>query len=313
MKHRGWLAGGLVALLIAAAGVYWLRPASLPTGVAVPGGDGGGLPRATPASENFDAQALERALDVARTFGAQAFLVTRHGHLVAGYYARGFDANTVADAGGFATTLTALAGALALQDGLIEASTFRPFEAPKMVAAISASKAGDFAAYLGNNLWKPTNAAAALLATTAAAAAPSGDCCVYARISDWLRIGILLLDDGRFEGTAILPRGMAARFIARDGVVVGSQAIWLGSMARASEPFTADDVFYMKGRDRWRLWMLPTLNVAILLAAPEGKAGDGWQESRLPNLVTRAVKANPHGDPHAGVPGVAAGNVMPAN
>lgn len=309
--RRAWPWIGALLLAVLAGGWWLLRTPPLPAGASVPGGDGGGLPLAPPESENFDAAALGQAVEAARALDARAFIVARHGHVVAASYAHGFNANTVADAGGFATTLTALAGALALQDGLIDAQAFRPFSAPRMVAALQAGEAGktgNFAQYLGENVWKPTNAAAALIAVPAAAGAagsmPSGDCCFYARVSDWIRIGVMLLEDGRFEGTRILPAGMAARFIARDGVVVNGRALWLGSMTRSREPFSADGVFYMKGPERWRLWMLPTLDVAILLAAPAGGSGDGWDEARLPNLVTRAVRENPHGDPHAGIGGV---------
>ena len=62
----------------------------------------------------------------------------------------------------------------------------------------------------------------------------------------------------------------------------------LASAAHGAEAFAADDVFFLRGPGRWRLWLMPTLNLGVMFgSASAGPAA--WDETRLPNLVIRAV------------------------
>lgn len=288
-----------VAVVVAAAAFAWWKyqQPAVPVGELVQGGDGGGLPRATPQSENFDPKALEQAVKAAKDDKAQIFLVSRHGHVVAEYYGRGFDAQQAVDAGGFSDALAGMAGGVALGEHLIDTSALRSFEPARVGAAIAAAAKTSYAVYLSQRIWQPVNAANAHIA----------DCCFWARASDWLRIAGLLLEDGRFEGTNVLPKGWAALMQTRDATGMKGLGVWLPPSVHGGEPFAGDGVTYLKGPQRWRLWMVPTLDLAILFAADNlpGKApGNGhWEETRLPNLVTRAVKERATNDPHAGVPG----------
>jgi hypothetical protein len=116
---------------------------------------------------------------------------------------------------------------------------------------------------------------------------------MVARVSDWMRIAGLLLDGGRFEGTQVVAPEWVQRIPeARDAARERGWGVWLAGSARGAEPFAADGVFYLKGSGRWRLWMAPTLDVAVLLAA-DGVADERWDETRLPNRVFRALVQRP--------------------
>ncbi len=295
MKRGPLFAAVLIVLLVTAASWFVLRqPPSAPPPVEllVQGGDGGGLPRATATEENFVPAALDEVVTRAMQDGAQAFLVLRHGHLVAESYAAGDDRETRADSGAFAATLVAMSIGVAITEGLMRAATLEDFEPERLAAALASEAELPYEEYLSTRLWRPLNAANASFRLQRPGAAVSAGCCLEARISDWMRVAILLLDDGRFEGEAILPGGWVARM--RQPLLTERRlglGVHLASAASGAEPFAESDVFYLRGRDRWRLWLAPSLDLAVLHAADRSDAG--WDETALPNAVIRAVQDRP--------------------
>lgn len=293
----GWRWSALVAaLLLAGAAAWWFghggRWRAAPT-IAVRGGDGGGLPRATPAEEGFDAATLDAALALAREQGMRAFIVSRHGHVVLADYARGMDAQSAADAGGFASALLALAAGAARGEGLLDDAAVADFDPPRLAAAIAAGAHTSYPEFLSRDVWQPLNAAVAAIELPAAGAAAPADCCMIARVSDWMRVAELLLNAGRFEGTQIAPPEWVRRMPEpRDASRERGWGVWLASGAHGAEPFAADGVFYLRGHGRWRLWMAPTLGIAVLLAA-DGADDERWDETRIPNRVFRALIVRP--------------------
>ncbi|HTP40482.1 MAG TPA: hypothetical protein VMI92_13025 [Steroidobacteraceae bacterium] len=295
-RNRTALLAAVVVIVALAGGGYawwWQQRPAAPVGELVRGGDGGGLPRATPQAEDFDPRALAAALKAAQDEGAHLILVSRHGHLVADYYASGYDAQRALDAGGFADALVGMAGGVALHEHLIDTDALRQFDPARVSAAIATAAKTSYAVYLSQHIWQPLNAADAHVAA----------CCFQARASDWLRVAELLMQDGRFEGRDVLPKGWAAVMQGRDATGMKGLGVWLPPSVRGGEPFAGDGVTYLKGPQRWRLWLVPTLDLAILFGADDLPGGARWNETRLPNLVTWAVKERATHDPHAGMPG----------
>jgi hypothetical protein len=210
------------------------------SGIRIMGGDGGGLPRALPADEKLDEQALGRAVALANANGAAVLLVARHGHLLVEYYSKGSTAATLLNGGGMTAALLAL----------VDADAQR----------------------LSSRVWQPLNAHDAWLE----------GCCVRARPMDWLRLGILLAQDGRFEGSDIVSATLIAR-LRTTGTTIEA-----GSKASGAEPFATREVFYLRGNDRTRLWIAPSLQiVALHVAGPAG--ANGWDETQLFNQLLRAT------------------------
>jgi len=317
VKRSAWLAG---ALLVAGAGLgawYW-RAARAPqvAGVAVAGGDAGGLPRATPAEEGFEAAALQAAVERAMQDGAQAVLISHHGHLVVERYAHGVDAHSTVQSDEMARLVLTLA-----------AGTLRPappsaiepgFDADQLAARVATDARADYAVYLSRTIWQPVNAAPARLlwSSDGAGGAPAlhPGCCFEARISDWLRVAALLLDDGSFEGTQVLPKGWAEQLTRANPTDPGrGAAVWLASSASGSEPFAIDGVSFLRGRGRTHLWMVPRLDLAIVLIgapAPGGAVASGAvreDETRMPNAIIRALGVLP------GAGGARLGDVVPGH
>jgi CubicO group peptidase (beta-lactamase class C family) len=272
----------LVLAAVVALALWWRgsvpAPALLP-GVNVAGGDGGALPRTTPEQENLNAAAMKTALDSAIADGASAYLVARHGHLLAEHYGAGFTADTLIDGGAMTESLVVLSVGIAAAEGKLVAAEVAAQGSDVQLAALRSASGVNFEEYLSQHLWQPLNASSARYA----------GCCVLARASDWIRVGLTLLQAGNFEGSDIVsPLWVAHMRGPLPGNARRGLGVWLGSDASGAEPFASNDVFYLRGRDRTRLWLVPELQLAVLFVA--GPAGpNGWDETRLPNQLIRAV------------------------
>lgn len=297
----------VVALLVLlAAALAWQRHSaqrSAALRVPVPGGDGGGLPVAPPVDEHFDAAALERAAHDPAAAGLAALLVMRHGHLVLARYGHGLSADSVIDSGPFARALVALMAGVAVQGGALPVASLAGFDPDRLRVAIERATHEPYAQYLSANLWSRLNAAAAWIELPAPGAAVPAGCCFEARIQDWLRIGGLLVNDGNFEDSQVLRPGWVARMrlpISLDRA--NGFGVELPAGAQAGR-YEADDLFLLRGPGRWRLWLVPSLQLVVLFGAPDPTAGrtarqtaDGpatdspaWDEARLPNLIIESL------------------------
>ncbi len=286
--------GLAVALAAAAIAVYetgWLWPS--PPSVPVEGGEAGLLPRATAAEERLDDGALTAALDLARKEQALVLLIARHGHLVTEYYGHGTDRDSLLDTGAFASVLAALAAGDAIANAHMPMPALNAFDGAALASSISAATDQSYVNYLSTHLWRRINAAPARFMLDHAGAAVRPDCCFEARAIDWLRVAELLMNGGRFEGIQAVPETWVKRMLAptAPGADHG-YGILLGKAARGAAPLASDDVVFLRGARHDRLWMVPSLRLAVLVIAP-GAENRMWDETQLPNLVMSAVKDRP--------------------
>jgi len=298
LRLIGW---GVIAALAVLTLRFWHgAQRAAPGSIAVPGGDGGGLPRAEVESEGFDAAALREVVRYARSSGAQALLVTRHAHLLIEQYEADLDERSAIDTGSFAEVLVVLAAGIALhEDALPEPQDLRLVDAMaanKLATQIAAASHMTYPQFLSRNIWQPLNAARAHFLLTSPAATLNAGCCFAARSSDWLRVAELLSADGRFEGTQVLPAGWAQRVLKPSAEDPGRAfGVWLAGSAHGAEPFVAHDVFFLRGVGRTRLYVAPPLDIAILLLDTRAATASD-DETRLPNMVFRALRAGPAAD-----------------
>jgi CubicO group peptidase (beta-lactamase class C family) len=265
--------------------------------VEVGGGDAGGLARAQPVVERFDAAALERASTDPAAQALRAFIVMRHEHIVFERYGHGIDARSVLDLGGFVRALTALAAGIAVHDDLFPLPARSGFDPAQLRASIESGSQQRYADYLSINLWRPLNAAPAWISVTAAGAPIPADCCFHAQLMDWMRVAGLLAQEGRFEGRQLVTPDWIAR-MRRATTADGKRGfgVELSSAAQGAEAFEADDVFFLRGPGHWRLWLVPSLQLAVLFGAQDNQPAANsaaWDETRLPNLVIRALSERP--------------------
>jgi CubicO group peptidase (beta-lactamase class C family) len=259
----------------------------------VQGGDEGGIPRTSPSEEHFDAAALEQLGKDAAASGLQALVVLRHGYIVLDRYGHGVDAQSVLDLGDFAQVLTALVAGIAVHDDVFPLPARAVFDPGSLRDSIEQGADRSYADYLSAQLWRRLNAAPAWISLSAPGAPAPADCCFHARVYDWMRVAELLVSDGRFEGKQLVPPGWVTRM--RQPVSADHRqgfGVELSAAAHGAEAFAADDVFFVRGPGHWRLWLIPSLQLAVLFGSESQKSSatpDAWDETRIPNLVIRAV------------------------
>ena len=157
--------------------------------------------------------------------------------------------------------------------------------------------------YLSEKIWKKIGARDALFYVDKPGGMVHTDCCMWASIRDMVRIGEMLMHKGVFQGRQIMPSGWIEEMIqpSKANVNYGMQ-LWMGNDfaeyrpydARMttfanyhSEPYKADDVFYLDGLGKKRLYIIPSKSLVILRTGTNSKE---WDDAKLPNLFIEALK-----------------------
>ena len=129
-------------------------------------------------------------------------------------------------------------------------------------------------------------------------------CCILLPAETWLRLGVLLLDDGMWSGKRLLPKGYVAAMRTPTAAnpyyglgvwVQGPYATRRGfagpeptpSGVLHSEPYLADDLFLFDGNADQVLYMAPRQRLAILRMGDAPPKSPEWDNSILPNLILR--------------------------
>jgi hypothetical protein len=106
---------------------------------------------------------------------------------------------------------------------------------------------------------------------------------VGARISDWMRIGELLANDGVFEGNQFTPpRYVALMLKPTHNESPRGLGVNLGGA------FAAADVAWLAEAGQ-RLWVVPSLRLVILRVGGEPRVSGGWAETMIPDSIIRGT------------------------
>jgi Beta-lactamase len=173
----------------------------------------------------------------------------------------------------------------------------QPCDAQLLARVVELATHERYAEYISQRLWKPIGAADAWLTRDGEAGVAWAHCCLRARRGDWLRIGEMLVSDGRFQGEEIVPPDWVRAMLApsKANPNFGYQ-VWRGrpfvassEPGSASEPYAADDTYLLKGAGKTRLWFVPSLALTILRTGSNAPDDADWDDSRIPNLVIRGA------------------------
>ncbi|MBS0387566.1 MAG: hypothetical protein JSR15_03720, partial [Proteobacteria bacterium] len=176
--------------------------------------------------------------------------------------------------------LLAAAGIAVQRNGLVMPAE-EPFDSASLTAAIAAASGRSYPQFVSRNVWQRLNASPGRWASPE----------VRARAVDWLRVADLLLHDGRFEGTQVVPPGWLQRLRPL-------------RTAPGAEPFADRDMYYLRGQGATRLWLAPRFELAILSVASTAASND---ETRLPNMIVRALREQP------GISGTSLNDLVPGH
>lgn len=160
-----------------------------------------------------------------------------------------------------------------------------------------------YSEYFSEKIWQPLGARDAYFFVDQEGGMVHADCCMWASIRDMVRVGEMLLNKGSFQDKQILPAGWVdeMKVPSKANVNYGMQ-IWLGNEYTKNrpydsrldafsnlhnEPFKADDVFYMDGLGKQRVYMVPSKSLVIVRTGDNSRE---WDDSMLPNLFIDALK-----------------------
>jgi CubicO group peptidase (beta-lactamase class C family) len=173
-----------------------------------------------------------------------------------------------------------------------------------MVALLIERATGErYGAFLSRQVLTPLGAAGGEIWVDRPAGLAHSGCCILLPAETWLRLGLLLLDDGVWGGKRLLPQGYvttmrtptaanphyglgvwAGPYAPRRGFGKPGQA--LGAVLHG-EPYLADDLFLFDGNADQVLYIVPSQRLAILrMGGPPPKAPE-WDNAVLPNLILR--------------------------
>lgn len=132
-------------------------------------------------------------------------------------------------------------------------------------------------------------------------------CCTLLPVQSWLRMAVLLMHDGRWDGKRLLPRGYVAEM--RRGTAQNPHyglGVWVagpylerrgfqnpgrpGNKVLHSEPYQARDLFMFDGNGNQIVAMIPSANMVILRTGATPPRNPEWDNSHLPNLLLRGAK-----------------------
>ena len=163
--------------------------------------------------------------------------------------------------------------------------------------ALQAHGEQDYASFLSSRIWCPIGAQDALLWPEK----PGGDPRFYAfldaRLRDWARVGLLVMNQGTFAGKQIVPGNWieAIETPSVNNPRYGIQT-WLGSPyepARSyapdralqvpqAEPYVADDVVFFDGFGGQRVYIVRSAGLVIVRS---GEVSFTWDDGVLVNLA----------------------------
>lgn len=162
---------------------------------------------------------------------------------------------------------------------------------------IEAATGMPYGQYLSQRLWQRIGARDARLWMDRDGGSPRGFCCLQASADDWLRVGELIRNQGRWRGRQVIASEQVAAMLAPSvGNPNFGRQIWRGSpynpartygpgipaVVRSSEPFLRDDTVYIDGSGGQRVYVIPSAGVTIVRI---GRPQKDWDDSKLPNLV----------------------------
>ena len=159
-----------------------------------------------------------------------------------------------------------------------------------------------FSEYFSEKIWQPLGARDAFFFVDKLGGMVHTDCCMWASIRDIVRVGEMLMNKGTFNGNQIIPTGWVDEMIqpSKANVNYGMQ-LWIGKefveyrpydpsttifANYHSEPFQVNDVFFLDGLGKKRLYVVPSKSLVILRTGPNSSE---WDDSKLPNLLIRAL------------------------
>jgi len=305
------LSYGFLALSLALLAFVIVRYAASPERVTVHIEAGPPQPQVSPAEAGIDPTAIAQAVEYAGGRHTRALLIGRGNHLVFQKYWDDSTLATPVEIPGFTPALAALAVGTAINDKLIAgvdapAANYLPSLVPanSTVRDLLSSHTGtpeyehdvdalarllekvtsqEYPALVADRLWRPLEAGEFALVRRGRNAPVRADCCMRARLGDWMRVGEALANDGVFMGNQLTPPGFVKQMLSPT-----HKESPVGFQTHVDGVFAAHDVARLESKGGQRLWLVPSLQLVILrFGRDPGNAG--WDETMIPDTIIRGT------------------------
>jgi CubicO group peptidase (beta-lactamase class C family) len=167
-----------------------------------------------------------------------------------------------------------------------------------------------YAEFVGNEILKPIGAPGGEVWIDRPGGLAHSGCCMMLPAQSWLRLGILLLDDGKAGERRLLPAGyvrematgtpqnpyyglglwVAGTYTERRGFAHPARP---GPKVLHSEPYLARDIFMFDGNSNQLVYVIPSERMVILRTGATPPKTPEWDNSKLPNTLIRGIIRKP--------------------
>ena len=161
-----------------------------------------------------------------------------------------------------------------------------------------------YAEFISSEVLKPLGAAGGEIWVDRPGGLAHSGCCILLPARSWLSLGLLLMQDGSWEGRRLLAPGyvqamltpsalnpryglgvwLPGAYVQRRGFGRPDQLV--GAVLH-SEPYLAPDLFLFDGNADQVLYMIPSKRLAILRMGNSPPRSPEWDNAFLPNLILR--------------------------
>ncbi|HEY9881124.1 MAG TPA: serine hydrolase [Leptolyngbyaceae cyanobacterium] len=152
-----------------------------------------------------------------------------------------------------------------------------------------------YADYLSTRLWQPLQAADAFVWLDRPGGRAKPFCCLFAAPRDWVRLGQMLLNQGKVGQRQVVPNDWLERMLAPSPIEpTYGYHIWVKARTdqfpnvdwAASTAFVAPDTIYIDGRDLQRVYVIPSQDLVIVRVGEQPK---NWDDSVIPNILVKSL------------------------
>jgi CubicO group peptidase (beta-lactamase class C family) len=157
--------------------------------------------------------------------------------------------------------------------------------------ALEAATGESFGDYLASRLWQPLGAEDSFLWMDRPGGSAKAFCCFFATATDWLRVGHMLLRQGKVGDKSVIPADWINQ-IRQESPLEPTYGMHLWIKARtpdypnvksaSSAPFLDPEAFYLDGRHHQKVYVLPSYDLVIVRLGEEPPA---WDDSVIPNAL----------------------------
>lgn len=164
-----------------------------------------------------------------------------------------------------------------------------------------------YADFVGQEVLAPVGAPGGQVWVNRVGGLAHSGCCMMVPAQVWLRLAILLLNDGVADGKRLLPAGYVKQMVTgtpqnpRYGLGVWLAGSYVerrgfgapgapGPSILHSEPYLDRDLYLFDGNGSQTVFISPQTGIIALRLGNNPPKGMDWDNSRLPNILIRGLK-----------------------